>query len=71
MKIEIEAPAVFYEEVKKLIHEHYQSAQKLVSFAKKYPVVYRLYLKIAALGLRPKKVVHFRSPRLAKVTGKD
>jgi len=52
VEVKIEKPAEFYEEVKQLIHEHYRIVHPPGSFGSKYPVVYHLYLQIAALGLR-------------------
>ena len=62
-KVEIEKPAEFYEEVGGLITAHYNNNNN-DRFAKKFPVVYGLYLKIAALGLRSEKNIHIRSLRI-------
>lgn len=52
MKVFIEKPSEFYQEVKKLIDIHYHSAEHPTPpFAKVYPITYHLYLQIAALGL--------------------
>lgn len=74
VKVEIEKPKEFYEEVKRLIGYHYNSQSpknfeySKDSFAKKYPVIYSLFLTIVALGLRGEpKVVHLRSPHVKKI----
>ena len=56
MKISIEKPREFYKEVGNLIGLHYNSIHENFdysknSFAMNYPVIYGLFLKIAALGL--------------------
>lgn len=57
IKVEIEEPKDFYREVEQLIHVHYKATpQKGFNnikdgFAENYPNIYRLFLRIAALGL--------------------
>lgn len=53
-EVKIEKPAEFYDEVKVLIGEYYNAHVHVPpdSFGSRYPVVYGLYLQIAALGLR-------------------
>ena len=51
MKVVIEKPKEFNNEVKKLIDAHYALAKTEGFFAKKYPVIYKLFLEIHALGL--------------------
>lgn len=56
-KVEVEKPKETYDEIKKLIGQHYNAilpGHKLSrdSFQAKYPNLYRLYLSIAARGLR-------------------
>lgn len=50
-KIIIEKPSEFYWEVRKLIDAHYQGIKSFGSFTGEYPVIYELYLRIAAMGL--------------------
>ena len=47
-EVKIDKPEQFYDEVRKLIHEHYENRRVLISFAKKYPIIYENYLKVAA-----------------------
>lgn len=56
IKIEVEKPKETYDEIRKLIGQHYNAIMpgyKLSSdsFQAKYPNLYRLYLRIAANGL--------------------
>lgn len=53
-KVEIEKPGEIYKEIKKLIGVHYTGQSEVeagASFITQYPELYRLYLRIAALGL--------------------
>ena len=57
MEVKIDKPKEFYQEVEKLIYAHYRSSPRKGfnvtedSFAPHFPVIYHLFLEIAALGL--------------------
>lgn len=57
MDISIDHPKETYDEIGELIHSYYRTTGgdifdiKHNSFAKKYPLIYKLYLRIAANGL--------------------
>jgi len=51
-KIEVENPKEVYRDIKSLIYEHYQKEGSADDpFTRKYPHLYRLYLRIASYGL--------------------
>lgn len=53
IKIEVEKPKETYQEIRKLIDTHYSlPIGSKESFMKEYPEIYRIYLAIAATGLR-------------------
>lgn len=57
MKVTIAKPKEFYKEVEGLIEAYYKSAHisRILnprdSFGRQYPIIYGLFLEIAALGL--------------------
>jgi len=53
IKIEVEKPKETYQEIKKLIDTHYSlPVGSKEPFMREYPEIYRIYLAIAAAGLR-------------------
>lgn len=67
MEVIVENPEEFYKEVEGLIHLHYHQTPRRgfdvtkSGFAVSYPNIYRIFLRITALGLRDKGKQHSKS----------